>query len=104
MLRRPPRSTLFPYTTLFRSVDEVGRDVGERGLRFVRVDDRATLEVIARAAVSAEDGREQASGARLRRGDGEPSPSQPCMKRPHARDELLVRWRRLRGHYAVTAR
>src|SRR3712207_4046133 len=24
MIRRPPRSTLFPYTTLFRSDDEVG--------------------------------------------------------------------------------
>src|SRR5258705_3805924 len=24
MIRRPPRSTLFPYTTLFRSPDEVG--------------------------------------------------------------------------------
>src|SRR3712207_8440555 len=24
MIRRPPRSTLFPYTTLFRSVREVG--------------------------------------------------------------------------------
>src|SRR6185369_16454779 len=26
MIRRPPRSTLFPYTTLFRSVDELERD------------------------------------------------------------------------------
>src|SRR3712207_8217487 len=26
MIRRPPRSTLFPYTTLFRS-DDVGRDL-----------------------------------------------------------------------------
>src|SRR3712207_7900933 len=25
MIRRPPRSTLFPYTTLFRSVDEHSR-------------------------------------------------------------------------------
>src|SRR5689334_23747420 len=25
MLRRPPRSTLFPYTTLFRSLDPVAR-------------------------------------------------------------------------------
>src|SRR5256885_12339939 len=25
MIRRPPRSTLFPYTTLFRSADPVGR-------------------------------------------------------------------------------
>src|SRR3712207_9419156 len=28
MIRRPPRSTLFPYTTLFRSFE-----VGERGCR-----------------------------------------------------------------------
>src|SRR5438270_9397934 len=35
MLRRPPRSTLFPYTTLFRS----GWDGGERGLRCGRADD-----------------------------------------------------------------
>src|SRR5689334_24594131 len=26
MIRRPPRSTLFPYTTLFRSPDPVARD------------------------------------------------------------------------------
>src|SRR2546423_6870245 len=25
MIRRPPRSTLFPYTTLFRSLDEFAR-------------------------------------------------------------------------------
>src|SRR2546426_6935425 len=25
MIRRPPRSTLFPYTTLFRSVEDVSR-------------------------------------------------------------------------------
>src|SRR5436190_18576301 len=29
MLRRPPRSTLFPYTTLFRSVIHVSRVNGE---------------------------------------------------------------------------
>src|SRR2546430_8874434 len=29
MIRRPPRSTLFPYTTLFRS-DEGGNDCSER--------------------------------------------------------------------------
>src|SRR5438034_4830581 len=33
MIRRPPRSTLFPYTTLFRSSGrrEGGRDVHDRG-------------------------------------------------------------------------
>src|SRR5947208_9023411 len=25
MIRRPPRSTLFPYTTLFRSADKAGK-------------------------------------------------------------------------------
>src|SRR5688572_31954590 len=28
MIRRPPRSTLFPYTTLFRSVDPIGSVLG----------------------------------------------------------------------------
>src|SRR5260221_3436446 len=37
MIRRPPRSTLFPYTTLFRSVVELSRGLaqywaGETGL------------------------------------------------------------------------
>src|SRR2546422_11406328 len=31
MIRRPPRSTLFPYTTLFRSVN--GRPVGSPAVR-----------------------------------------------------------------------
>src|SRR3712207_7480536 len=29
MIRRPPRSTLFPYTTLFRSDDDVGAEVAQ---------------------------------------------------------------------------
>src|SRR3712207_7140830 len=34
MIRRPPRSTLFPYTTLFRSRNERARAAGHRtGLR-----------------------------------------------------------------------
>src|SRR5256885_11832269 len=41
MIRRPPRSTLFPYTTLFRSVPGMGHQrhvLGED--MHVRVDDR----------------------------------------------------------------
>src|SRR5258707_5877532 len=34
MIRRPPRSTLFPYTTLFRSC----RGAGENGISFPRGD------------------------------------------------------------------
>src|SRR5256885_3706326 len=53
MIRRPPRSTLFPYTTLFRSspgvgkygerippVQMIGKDVG--GVKVVRQDRKST--------------------------------------------------------------
>src|SRR3712207_8168373 len=48
MIRPPPRSTLFPYPTLFRSVVEVGRDErvdaqGELGRGVVRRHQRACL-------------------------------------------------------------
>src|SRR3712207_8823292 len=37
MIRRPPRSTLFPYTTLFRSGARFGRiETRRRALRYVR--------------------------------------------------------------------
>src|SRR2546425_10305416 len=33
MIRRPPRSTLFPYTTLFRSVDDAGEIIPSENVR-----------------------------------------------------------------------
>src|SRR5256886_13319738 len=36
MIRRPPRSTLFPYTTLFRSLQPGGRTRGAARLRLVQ--------------------------------------------------------------------
>src|SRR3712207_7598519 len=39
MIRRPPRSTLFPYTTLFRSID-AWRFVGMNGMAQVDLDVR----------------------------------------------------------------
>src|SRR3712207_6898372 len=44
MIRRPPRSTLFPYTTLFRS-----------GLRVQRVEDRLQEEQVDAAVAKAAD-------------------------------------------------
>src|SRR2546425_2756305 len=41
MIRRPPRSTLFPYTTLFRSPR---KDVGAADLRLSGAVDRVNLE------------------------------------------------------------
>src|SRR3712207_7376851 len=39
MIRRPPRSTLFPYTTLFRSVEEAGR-LSREGTPFMIIHSR----------------------------------------------------------------
>src|SRR3712207_7445515 len=44
MIRRPPRSTLFPYTTLFRSV--VARPVDEDRRRAVHPAAHAAVEVL----------------------------------------------------------
>src|SRR2546422_6071795 len=35
MIRRPPRSTLFPYTTLFRSLGAAGRDLARAPVLFL---------------------------------------------------------------------
>src|SRR3712207_8446415 len=54
MIRRPPRSTLFPYTTLFRSEDP--RVLVVRRVEAVRVDRRgARLEPDARRPASGGD-------------------------------------------------
>src|SRR5256885_9238816 len=44
MIRRPPRSTLFPYTTLFRSLLEHRPHLG----RLAHDDERARIEVLRR--------------------------------------------------------
>src|SRR5436305_7781299 len=41
MIRRPPRSTLFPYTTLFRSEDRKRNACDRRGIRDGTVEDDA---------------------------------------------------------------
>src|SRR3712207_7486506 len=48
MIRRPPRSTLFPYTTLFRSPARAGEaddQPADRGVRGVLQDPVARLEI-----------------------------------------------------------
>src|SRR5258706_4279718 len=44
MLRRPPRSTLFPYTTLFRSVPYGPFDTGGGGNVFLSVQNEREFE------------------------------------------------------------
>src|SRR2546427_8223502 len=46
MIRRPPRSTLFPYTTLFRSVDKLLQGM-EGSAELVQLADQPAPEEIA---------------------------------------------------------
>src|SRR2546428_10847011 len=71
MIRRPPRSTLFPYTTLFRSADrkrigaEVGAGYAGGGCEATARDQRAAVEEVHRAAWVGDR-----SGARCNHADG----------------------------------
>src|SRR5947209_14593992 len=73
MLRRPPRSTLFPYTTLFRSVAALGdldgilqrvRHVGEQRRHF-RLRGKTLLLIEALDAARSEETRLNSSHANI---------------------------------------
>src|SRR5438309_8426471 len=52
MLRHPPRSTLFPYTTLFRSMAAIGQLItnGVRGAVFARLETQAVIRAESKMA------------------------------------------------------
>src|ERR1039458_6924379 len=59
MIRRPPRSTLFPYTTLFRSTVEVVRNSGNRNpatnpMKLLIVEDEARMADLLRKGLTEE--------------------------------------------------
>src|SRR3712207_8527375 len=64
MIRRPPRSTLFPYTTLFRSVlAHLTSEEGKAELKSIGGLSAATLGVILRTLVTfADQGAEEVLG------------------------------------------
>src|SRR5438477_8970340 len=66
MIRRPPRSTLFPYTTLFRSA-------GDRGRRIAAAAGRPRRLGLARVP---ELGQRRGARARSRAADRTPLPAQ----------------------------
>src|SRR3712207_8575624 len=77
MIRRPPRSTLFPYTTLFRSGQQRDGGVGARAR--VRRPGQLREELEQRLLVRHEHVLHRARGARRRHGlverDGLPAPA-----------------------------
>src|SRR2546422_9643840 len=53
MIRRPPRSTLFPYTTLFRSVRTLAPPAELQGVKALVVDDSATNRLVLKGILTA---------------------------------------------------
>src|SRR2546429_7053327 len=84
MIRRPPRSTLFPYTTLFRSVARIGeRLLGVTPVTGITGKARPLAQILpTRAAISA-----------FAAGEGEPrhphaiADAELCDLRPAGRDD-----------------
>src|SRR3712207_7052697 len=64
MIRRPPRSTLFPYTTLFRSRGQVGRGRDRERQR----DQESNVELLRRDRQSDRDAADD-EGGQLRDAD-----------------------------------
>src|SRR5687767_15528519 len=64
MIRRPPRSTLFPYTTLFRSDRGEERSALARGLPYRRGRERRGGDRVAQRRVAGAAGRDDDEPAR----------------------------------------
>src|SRR5690554_7737406 len=79
MIRRPPRSTLFPYTTLFRSPD-YGQPGGDRAGSGTFVDDNGSIF---------EDDIEWLAARGITRGRSEEHTSE-LQSRPHLVCRLLL--------------
>src|SRR5687768_18018887 len=82
MIRRPPRSTLFPYTTLFRSVgpDRVHRQAGaDEGIQSLH--DRCRCKASTEGVSSDLDGFRDRKSTRLNSSHGYISYAVFCLKK-----------------------
>src|SRR2546429_5846727 len=89
MIRRPPRSTLFPYTTLFRShapVRAAALDLGVPARHRVAID----LDVGVAAAADRHLGSEDRKSTRLNSSHGYISYAVFCLKKNHSTSIVCV--------------
>src|SRR2546430_5502135 len=81
MIRRPPRSTLFPYTTLFRSHRDVGVNVAVAGVHVQRDEHPRTQHVAMDVGAALEDRREDRKSTRLNSSHSQISYAVFCLKK-----------------------
>src|SRR3712207_7812134 len=90
MIRRPPRSTLFPYTTLFRSPHPAGLPAGTvTGGVSIRPADAGDWESI--AALHAASWRRDRKSTRLNSSHANISYAVFCLKKKHSPQYLICR-------------
>src|SRR2546430_13609527 len=84
MIRRPPRSTLFPYTTLFRSTERtfLGMPYAPRGVGHLRGEE--PFPVAARAALANTQLRRDRKSTRLNSSHSQISYAVFCLKKKKA--------------------
>src|SRR2546427_3161739 len=84
MIRRPPRSTLFPYTTLFRSVDSDASEIGRNRAVEVGIvgDSRSVLAQLEAALPPAKKGDRKST--RLNSSHSQISYAVFCLKKKRA--------------------
>src|SRR2546426_9845218 len=78
MIRRPPRSTLFPYTTLFRSLSE--KPIGDEATQDRSEPDGARVPLVHARAMR--DVESQPSRRDRRRGVQDEEPAHPVVAEP----------------------
>src|SRR3712207_8720526 len=91
MIRRPPRSTLFPYTTLFRSfgaVDPITRKTLQRELRRIQAEVNKTIVFVTHDIAEAFLLGEDRKSTRLNSSHANISYAVFCLKKNYTDDPL----------------
>src|SRR2546429_5623890 len=102
MIRRPPRSTLFPYTTLFRSAARAGAGRPARGQDALGVPWPQPGAGVARAAPrGAAALPEDRKSTRLNSSHGYISYAVFCLKKKKHKDNYTMRIHVNRHHYSM---
>src|SRR2546430_13193371 len=84
MIRRPPRSTLFPYTTLFRSLGATGAIYAIRGALFERIPSDTLLDDVLIPLRAVHSGQDRKS-TRLNSSHSQISYAVFCLKKKNKR-------------------
>src|SRR3712207_8844893 len=89
MIRRPPRSTLFPYTTLFRSQAPLHLDKGDVRCRFDEAEQEGAMQIQLRAPWLALAAGQDRKSTRLNSSHANISYAVFCLKKKKKKNKQL---------------